>query len=67
MSASSAEVSVPLFEVRKIREDLDMLVVLYKKLVDRMVPVEEPSEEERAALGERDEFLGEDAIARALG
>ena len=33
-------------EIRKIRQDLDMLVMLYKKLVDQMILVEEPSEDE---------------------
>lgn len=42
-------------EIRKIRQDLDMLVMLYQRLVDGMIPVEEATPEEKAAIEDTDE------------
>jgi len=42
-------------EIKKIRQDLDMLVMLYQRLVDRMIPVEEATPEEKAAIEGKDE------------
>ena len=59
----SGEVDI---EIKQIRKDLDTLVLLYKRLVDHMIPLEEPSEEENIAIKSKDEVLGRDEIARAL-
>ena len=53
-------------EIKKIRNDLDILVMLYKKLVEKMIPIEEPSEEEKIAIKSKDEILGREEIAKAL-
>lgn len=53
-------------ELQKIRKDLDILTNLYAKLVDRLIPEEEPSEEDIKALREEDELAGEEELFRAL-
>jgi hypothetical protein len=37
-------------ELKKIRADLDMLTNLYSKLVDRLIPEEEPEEQYGAGI-----------------
>ena len=52
---------------KDIREELRELRLLYKELVDRLMPVEEPSEEEREAIEGRDEIADEKELMKALG
>lgn len=42
----------------EIRDELRELRALYGNLVDRLVKVEEPTEEERRAIEEEDELAG---------
>ena len=51
----------------EIRDELRELRALYGNLVDRLVRVEEPTEEERRAIEEEDELAGEDELFRVLG
>jgi len=51
----------------EIRDELRELRALYGNLVDRLVKVEEPTEEERRAIEEEDELAGEDELFRVLG
>jgi len=53
--------------LRDIREELRELRLLYKRLVERLIPVEEPSEEERKAIEEKDEIADEKELMEALG
>jgi hypothetical protein len=53
-------------ELRKIRKDLDILTNLYAKLVDRLLPEEEPSEEDIKAIRDEDETVGEEELFRVL-
>jgi hypothetical protein len=53
--------------LRDIREELRELRLLYKGLVERLIPVEEPSEEERKAIEEKDEIAHEKELMDALG
>ena len=53
--------------LRDIREELRELRLLYKGLVERLIPVEEPSEEERKAIKEKDEIANEKELMEALG
>ena len=43
--------------LRDIREELRELKLLYKGLVERLIPVEEPCEEEREAIEEKDQIV----------
>ncbi len=53
-------------EITKIRQDLDMLVMLYQRLVDRMISVEEATPEEKEALESQDEVFCRSDLAKAL-
>jgi len=52
--------------LRDIREELRELRLLYKRLVERLIPVEEPSEEERKAIEVKDEIADEKEFMQAL-
>jgi len=43
--------------LKDIREELRELRLLYKELVEKLIPIEEPSEEERKAIEEKDEII----------
>jgi len=45
--------------LKDIREELKELRLLYKGLIERLIPIEEPSEEERKAIEEKDEIAEE--------
>jgi hypothetical protein len=53
--------------LKDIREELKELRVLYKELVEKLMPVEEPTSEERRAIEEKDEIADERELMRALG
>ena len=53
-------------EMKKIRQDLDMLVMLYQRLVDRMIPVEEATPEEKEALKINDKVFCRSDLDKAL-
>jgi len=58
--------SAELNELRKIRQDLDILTDLYVKLIERLIPEEDPEEEDIRAIREEDEIAGEKELFRAL-
>ena len=53
--------------LQEIRDGLKELRLLYKSLVDKLVPEEEPLEDEKDAIESSDELLGEDEVFRVLG
>ncbi len=53
-------------EIRNIRKDLDILVQLFSKLVNKIVPEEEAEEEDEMAVRDDDEIADEEEIFRAL-
>ncbi len=53
-------------ELKKIRADLDMLTNLYSKLVDRLIPEEEPEAEDLKAIRSRDKIASESELLKAL-
>ncbi|MGQ9719215.1 MAG: hypothetical protein ACUVWK_05195 [Nitrososphaerales archaeon] len=55
-------------EVQKdIKEELKELRLLYKGLAEKLIPVEEPSEEERRSIKEKDEMADEKELMKVLG
>lgn len=50
-----------------IREEVRELRVLYKELIDRLVPVEKPTKEEKKTIEERDDVASERELMKALG
>ena len=53
-------------ELKKIRADLDMLTNLYSKLVDRLIPEEEPEAEDLKAIRNKDRIASESELLKAL-
>ncbi len=53
-------------ELRKIRADLDMLTNLYSKLVDKLIPEEEPDAEDLKAIRGRDKIASEAELLKVL-
>jgi hypothetical protein len=53
--------------LQEIRDELKELRLLYKSLVDKLVPEGEPLEDEKEAIESSDELLGEDEVFRVLG
>jgi hypothetical protein len=50
-----------------IREELKEIKLLYKELVEKLVPVEEPTKEEKKAIREKDEVASEEELMKTLG
>ncbi|MFZ2410612.1 MAG: hypothetical protein WAW23_03485 [Candidatus Methanoperedens sp.] len=53
-------------ELKRIRADLDMLTNLYSKLVDRLIPEEEPEAEDLKAIRGKDKIASESELLKVL-
>jgi hypothetical protein len=53
--------------LKDIHEEIIELRLLYKDLLDRLIPVEEPTRKERRAIEERDEVVEERELLKTLG
>ena len=53
--------------LEEIREELQEIKLLYKELVDKLIPVEEATEEEKKAIEEKDEIADEKDLMQTLG
>ncbi|NLE06074.1 MAG: hypothetical protein GX638_14910 [Crenarchaeota archaeon] len=51
----------------EIREELQEIKLLYKELVDKLIPVEEATQKEKKAIAEKDEAADENELLRTLG
>ncbi|MEM3726609.1 MAG: hypothetical protein QXK98_07100 [Candidatus Bathyarchaeia archaeon] len=49
-----------------IRKELRELRLLYKELVEKLIPTEQPTSEERKAIEEKDEIANEKELMKAL-
>jgi len=52
--------------LKEIREELKEIRLLYKGLVERLIPVEEPLKDEKEAIESRGEVAGEKELMEAL-
>lgn len=50
-----------------IREELQEIKLLYKELVDKLIPIEEATAEEKKAIAEKDDLADEKELMQALG
>ena len=50
-----------------IREELKEIKLLYKELVEKLVPTEEPTKAEKKALREKGEVASEEELMKTLG
>ena len=53
--------------LKDIRQELKELRLLYKQLVEKLIPTEEPTKEEKKAIEEKDEVADEKELMKALG
>jgi hypothetical protein len=52
--------------LKQIQDELKELRLLYERLIDRLVPIDEPTEEEKEALESTDKIATEGELFRAL-
>jgi hypothetical protein len=48
------------------REELKEIKLLYKELVEKLIPTEEPTKEEKKAIREKDETASEEELMKTL-
>jgi len=53
--------------LEEIRDELQEIKYLYKELVDKLIPVEEPTQKEKKAIAEADEVADEKELMQTLG
>jgi hypothetical protein len=53
--------------LEEIRGELQEIKLLYKELVDKLVPIEKATEEEKNAIKEKDEIADEKELMQKLG
>jgi archaellum component FlaC len=53
--------------LEEIREELQEIKLLYKELVDKLIPVEKATQEEKRAIEEKDEVADEKELMQTLG
>jgi len=66
MTLNSTAINEVLKILSEIRNELKELRLLYRELVDRLIPVEEPEADERRAIEEEDEVVNEDELLQVL-
>jgi len=52
--------------LKEIREELREIKLLYKGLIERLIPIEEPLKDEKEAIESSDEIADEKEIMEAL-
>ena len=53
--------------LKEIHDELKELRLLYERLIDRLIPVGEPTREEKGAIESADEIVGKEELFRTLG
>jgi len=53
--------------LKDIRKELKELRLLYKELVEKLIPIEQPTSEERKAIEEKDRIADEKELMKTLG
>ncbi|MGA2874753.1 MAG: hypothetical protein ABSE82_04345 [Nitrososphaerales archaeon] len=53
--------------LQEIHDELKELRLLYGRLIDRLIPIGEPTQEEREAITRANEIADEEELFRALG
>ena len=53
--------------LEEIREELQEIKLLYKELLDKLIPVEEATQKEKNAIEEKDEIADEKELMQTLG
>jgi len=66
MTLDGAAINEVLEILSEIWNELKELRLLYRELVDRLIPVEEPEVDEQRAIEEEDEVVSEEDLPRVL-
>jgi len=53
-------------ELRAIRNEIKELRMLYKNLIERVIPMEEPTADDKRVIKKKERIVGEDDLIRAL-
>ena len=53
--------------LEEIREELQEIKLLYKELVDKLIPLEKATQKEKRAIEEKDEVADEKELMQTLG
>jgi hypothetical protein len=53
--------------LEEIREELQEIKLLYKEIVDKLIPVEEATQKEKKAIEEKDDIADEKELMQTLG
>ena len=53
-------------ELRAIRNEIKELRILYKNLIERVIPLEEPTADDKRAIKKKERIVEEDELIRAL-
>jgi len=53
-------------ELRAIRNEIKELRILYKNLVERVIPLEEPTTDDKRAIRKKERIVKEDNLLRVL-
>lgn len=53
-------------ELRAIRNEIKELRLLYKNFVDKVIPLEEPTVDDKRAIKKKERIVKEDELMRAL-
>jgi len=53
-------------ELRAIRNEIKELRMLYKSLIERVIPLEEPSADDKRVIRKKERIVKEDELIRAF-
>ncbi len=53
-------------ELRAIRNEIKELRILYKNLIDKVIPLEEPTTDDKRVIKKKEGIVKEDELLRAL-
>jgi hypothetical protein len=53
-------------EFKIIRNEIRELRILYKNLIDKIIPLEEPTQRDKSAIKKREEIVNESSLLKTL-
>jgi len=53
-------------ELKMIRDEIKELRLLYKNLVDRVIPLEEPTSSDKSSIKKKEKIVKESSLMKAL-
>jgi superfamily I DNA and/or RNA helicase len=53
-------------ELKIIRDEIRELRMLYKNLIDKTIPLEEPTQSDKSAIKKKEKIIEEDSLMKTL-